>query len=93
MSRLLEWYRRRVLEINLPSSKVFKDGIVSRGDLVKLRAQIHHTSGLYMPGLVGIIVGIKQPSIRDSRLIAVVRFGDNDVTCYGQELEVISESR
>jgi len=66
---------------------------VSQGDLVKLRAEIHHTSGLYMPGLVGIIVGIKQPSIRDSRLIAVVRFGDNDVTCYGHELEIISESR
>jgi hypothetical protein len=92
MPRLLERNHGRLLKNNLPSSKVFKGSVMSRGDLVKLKAQIHHTSGLYLPGLVGIIVGIKQPSIRDSRLIAVVRFGDNDVTCYGQELEVLSSS-
>ena len=91
-SRLLERNHGRLLKNNLPSVEVLEASFMNRGDLVSLKHEIAHTSGLYRPGVVGIIVGIKQPSIRDSRLIVVVRFGDNDVTCYGQELEVLSSS-
>ena len=55
------------------------------GDLVELRSKIHHASGVYRSGTIGMIVMI-------DKHIQVI-FGDEVVGCHWRELGVVDESR
>ena len=66
---------------------------MKKGDLVKLKNVIHHVSGIYKPGLIGVILKVKDPSPRDPSAVIEVLLGAGVVSCHWQELEVISESR
>ena len=66
---------------------------VRTGDLVRLKRLISHVSGTYSPGIVGIVIGVQEPSPKDPAAYAEVKFKRGIVTCYWGELEVISESR
>ena len=60
------------------------------GDLVALRAKIHHVSGVYKPGSVGIIITIDD---RVAHERVEVMFGNEAVGCHRRELEIIGEGR
>ena len=60
------------------------------GSLVKLKFQIAHVSGTYQPGAIGIVVSVKDPTPKDPTAIATVMIGNNLVTCYWKELEILS---
>ncbi len=66
---------------------------MKKGDLVKVKSVINHVSGIYKPGLIGVVLKVKGPSPRDPTAVIEVHFGENVISCYWQELEVISESR
>ena len=53
------------------------------GDLVELQSRIHHTSGVYSPGIFGIIAMI-------DKHVHVI-FGGKLVGCHRRELGVICE--
>ena len=61
------------------------------GDLVKLKKEINHATGTYKPGLIGLIVESQEPTPRDPRGHAEVKFEHAQITCYWRELELISE--
>ena len=60
------------------------------GDLVGLRSKIHHVSGVYKSGTVGIIIAIDD---RVAHERVEVMFGNEAVGCHPRELEVMGESR
>ena len=60
------------------------------GDLVELRAQIHHVSGVYCPGAIGVIVAIDNRVAHDR---IEVMLENEAVGCHRRELEMINESR
>jgi hypothetical protein len=59
------------------------------GDLVELRTQIHHVSGVYGPGAIGMIVMIDDRVAHDR---VEVMLENEAVGCHRRELEVINES-
>ena len=63
------------------------------GDLVKLKSEIHHTTGIYRPGLIGVVIGVRYPAVGDPRAFISVNFKDNEVSCHWHEVEILSESR
>jgi len=64
------------------------------GDLVRLQKKIHHESGVYKPGITGIVVALRHPVPCDPTSIITVCWSANICFgCHQEELEVISESR
>ena len=66
---------------------------MKKGDLVKLKNVIHHVSGIYKPGLIGVVLKVKGPSPRDPSAVIEVHLGENVIACYWHELELLNESR
>ena len=57
---------------------------------MKLKSTIIHVSGNYLPGIIGIVVGVQEPTPVNPGAYAEVKFERKVVTCYWQELEVLS---
>jgi len=58
------------------------------GDLVELQSKIHHVSGVYKPGEVGIVIVIDD---RVAHERVEVMFGNEAVGCHRRELENVSK--
>jgi hypothetical protein len=65
---------------------------MTKGDLVRLRTVVHHSTGIYPSGSLGIVIKLSNilTGTEKETAVAAVRFSNNKlVRCYMKELEII----
>ena len=65
---------------------------MKRGDLVELCSKVYHTTGIYQPGIWGIVVTTEKPRAPVPGSYLVNFIGRCIMACHEEELELINEA-